>query len=108
MHEKIAPTGETATPVPAAPTPISTRQPTQANPPTHLLREHCATPLSPSGTALAADWELYKGEQGWLLRGTGTAAAVNGEAYTNGQTLACGDSISIGATFDALLIAVET
>jgi hypothetical protein len=108
MQEKIEPTEETATAVVAAPTPIPTQLPTQEKPPTHLLREHCATPLSASGTALAAEWELYKGEQGWLLRGTGTAAAVNGEAYTNGQTLACGDSISIGATFDALLITVET
>ena len=65
-----------------------------------------ARPLHESGTALAGDCEIYRGKEGWQLRGGASAATVNGTAYRPGQILASGDAITIGTGDTALLIEV--
>lgn len=79
-----------------------------ASRPTHLLYRHMARPLSATGTALWDGWELYRGSDGWQLRGKGSAAMVNGAPYRPGQPLATGDIIAIGAGDAAVLIEVVT
>ena len=75
--------------------------------PTHLLRDALALPLQAAGTALDNGCELYRGEDGWLLRGQDTQLLVNGAVYNPGQTLCAGDEIGLGAGRRALLITVE-
>lgn len=65
-----------------------------------------ARPLSANGTALWDGWELYRGSDGWQLRGKGSGAMVNGAPYRPGQALATGDTIAIGAGDAAVLIEV--
>ena len=77
-----------------------------ASRPTHLLYQHVARPLTESGTPLWDGWELYRGSEGWQLRGAGTAARVNGAPYRHGQVLLSGDAIAIGAGDAAVLIEV--
>ena len=74
----------------------------------YLLREAVASPLAASGTALVNGWELYRADNGWLLRGGGTQLLVNGAVYTSGQCLCTGDEIALGAGRSALLITVES
>ena len=74
---------------------------------THLLRNAIATALSPDGSALGQDWQLYFEQEKWLLRGAGTMV-VNGKDYVTGQALHCGDSLEWGTQDSASLIAVET
>ena len=75
--------------------------------PTHLLREHLASPLSAGGTALEPGCEIYRSERGWQLRGSGVNVNVNGKQYAPDQLLAVGDEISIGGAYEALLIEVH-
>jgi hypothetical protein len=77
-----------------------------ASRPTHLLYRHVARPLTESGTALAGGCEIYRGTEGWQLRGGSSSATVNGTAYRSGQILASGDAIAIGTGDTALLIEV--
>jgi hypothetical protein len=65
-----------------------------------------ARPLTESGTALAGGCEIYRGTEGWQLRGGDSSATVNGVAYRAGQILASGDAIAIGTGDAALLIEV--
>ena len=74
---------------------------------THLLRNAIATALSPGGSALGQDWQLYFEHGLWLLRGVGSMR-VNGQNYVTGQALHCGDSLEWGTDDSASLIAVET
>ncbi len=74
---------------------------------THLLRNAIATALSPEGSALDRDWQLYFEQGKWLLRGTGTMV-VNGKSYVTGQPLHCGDNLEWGTEDSATLIAVKT
>lgn len=79
---------------------------TPASRPTHLLYRHMARPLTQAGTALWDGWELYRGGDGWQLRGKGSGALVNGAPYRPGQVLGTGDAIAIGAGDVAVLIEV--
>ncbi|HEY6131325.1 MAG TPA: hypothetical protein VIV27_04865 [Halioglobus sp.] len=96
-EQKIVPRAESVGASLAA-TPVVTR-------PTHLLYRHVARPLAVSGTALEGGGELYWSQQGWQLRGTGSAM-VNGTAYLPGHVLATGDAITIGGGQTGVLIEV--
>jgi pSer/pThr/pTyr-binding forkhead associated (FHA) protein len=56
---------------------------------------------------MGGNWELYESNEGWQLRGSGTAPTVNNSDYQPGQILACGDTITTGSGQDALLIEVN-
>ena len=99
LEEKIIPRQEP----PRAPLAAALKP---SSPPTHLLYRHVARPLNESGTALAGDCEIYRGKEGWQLRGGVSSATVNGTAYRPGQILASGDAISVGTGDTALLIEV--
>lgn len=91
------------TPPPApdpAPAPVSRA--------THLLSNNVAKPLLATGTALADGWELYRGNEGWQLRGAGASATVNGRPYQTGQVLGSGDAIAIDAVATGTLIEVSS
>lgn len=75
---------------------------------THLLTKHVAQPLLASGTALADGSELYRSEEGWLLRTAASGATVNGTVYHPGQVLDTGDTIATGTGDAAVLIEVRT
>ncbi len=73
--------------------PTSLEPPPQpANPPTHLLRGHRATPLQAPATALADGAEIIAADGGWQLRGEGIR--VNGEIPEPGAPLAAGDLLT--------------
>ncbi|CAA0091057.1 Uncharacterised protein [Halioglobus japonicus] len=74
---------------------------------THLLTHHVAQPLIASGTALAQGCELYRSDEGWLLRGATAGTTVNRCPYQSGQTLDTGDIIDTGAGTTATLIEVR-
>lgn len=74
--------------------------------PTHLLYRNVARALHESGTALAGDCEIYRGKEGWQLRGNVSSATVNGTVYRSGQVLANGDAITVGPNETTLLIEV--
>jgi hypothetical protein len=79
-----------------------------ASQPTHLLQNHVAQPLTNTGMAMANGWEIFHSEQGWQLRGSGSAPRVNGREYHPGQILGTGDSVSTGEGPAVTLIEVET
>ena len=83
------------------------KRPAQASTaqPTHVLYRHRAQPLIETGTTLEGGGVIYRGNQGWQLRDSGTPAIVNGATYRSGQILTCGDTIHIGSDV-ALLIEV--
>jgi hypothetical protein len=80
---------------PAAATQPAISPPEPAPQPTHLLEGGVARPLDAAGTELAEGWSLYRDQSGWQLRGSGSAARVNGDPWQPGQVLACGDAIAI-------------
>lgn len=75
---------------------------------THLLTKHIAQPLLAAGTTLVDGSELYRSDEGWLLRKTDSSVAVNGSVYQHGQTLDTGDTIVTGTGDVAVLIEVRT
>lgn len=103
LEEKIVPQMEAT-----AATAEKPRPNTPLAAPTHLLQGAVARPLGASGSDLGEGWELYKSDDGWHLRGSGPAASVNGAEHQPGQVLERGDSISIGADHNILLIEVKS
>lgn len=75
---------------------------------THLLTQHVAQPLAAAGTTLVDGSELYRSDEGWLLRTAAAGATVNGSVYHPGQTLDTGDTIVTGTGDIAVLIEVRT
>lgn len=73
---------------------------------THLLQDTVARPLSAAGSPLDNDWELLLVDGYWQLRGPADNALVNGIRYQQGQRLACGDTLAIGAGSEYMLIEV--
>jgi hypothetical protein len=91
----------------AAPEVVATlATPEPVTQPTHLLHGHVARPLDAKGTEVADGWILYRDQAGWQLRGTGSAASINGDPWRPGQVLACGDTIAIDGGEATLLIEV--
>jgi len=79
----------------------------RASQPTHLLQNHVARQLTNTPMVMANGWELFHSEQGWQLRGSGSAPHVNGHEYHPGQILGTGDSVSCAGVATITLIEVE-
>jgi hypothetical protein len=78
---------EAPAPPPAAPLPV----------PTHLLQGSRARTLASLASDLAPGCELYLDERGWLLRGAIQGLRINGQTYSEGRALRCGDELDTGA-----------
>lgn len=76
-------------------------------PPTHLLQNHVAQPLTNTGLPMVDGWKFFHSEQGWQLRGSGSAPSVNGREYHPGQILGTGDSVSTDGGATVTLIEVD-
>lgn len=98
VRETLAPDRDPADPGSAA---------ADGSDPTHLLQGARARRLAADGTALREGLEIVRGEDGWQLRGDGSAITINGEACVPGQRLRAGDKIGLGTRKFALLIEVE-
>lgn len=105
--ETAPPEAETEAP-PAVPTPTTGPPATPAGPaPTHLLQGFRARPLRAEGTDLGAGWELYRAGGAWLLRGPDSQpATVNGQPYTEGRHIHCGDTLAVAGALAGVVIEV--
>ncbi|MBA6411660.1 hypothetical protein H2508_00810 [Parahaliea sp. F7430] len=82
--------------------------PPRSKGPSHLLQGYNARPLRAEGTPLSGGWELYLDQQQWLLRGPNdSAATVNGQVYSTGRGIHCGDTLAIAGVVAGVLIEVE-
>ena len=82
--------------------------PPRPDTPSHLLQGGHARPLRADGTMLDGQCELHFLGGSWQLQSDRPHSMhVNGVAYTPGQALYCGDSISSADGTRALLILVE-
>ncbi|MBN7795625.1 hypothetical protein [Parahaliea mediterranea] len=75
--------------------------------PTHLLQGFRARTLRATGTDLGAGWELYRADGAWLLRGPDSQpATVNGQPYTEGRHIHCGDTLAVAGALAGVVIEV--
>ena len=74
---------------------------------THILQNHIAHSLTVPGLKVAKGWEFFLDDQGWQLRGNGSALSVNGHPYHSGQILGVGDSVTTDDGTTAMLIEVK-
>ena len=104
LNEKI--TADEAPAVPP-PTTLDSHPVTPASRATHILQNHTAHSLTAPGLKVAKGWEFFLDDQGWQLRGNGSALSVNGHPYQIGQILGVGDSVTTDDGTRAMLIEVK-
>jgi len=99
---------EPSSPQQPAPVPAAHSNSTPATGPTHLLQGFKASPLVAAGSDIGAGWQLYREGSHWLLRGpSSTSATVNGQTYSSGRSIQCGDTLAVAGALAGVVIEVS-